>query len=57
MQESQEIKPFEASDYLDSPEVIAEYLRVALENPNPNVLRLAVRDVVKALEMRSEPTE
>ena len=39
--------PFDASDYLDSEEVIAEYLTVALEDSNPDVFLLAVRDVAK----------
>jgi probable addiction module antidote protein len=43
-----EIAPFDASDYLDNPEVIAEYLAAALEDPNPNVFLRAVADVAKA---------
>ena len=42
------LAPFDASDYLDSEEAIAEYLKVALENPNPDVFLVAVRDVAKA---------
>ena len=42
------IAPFDASDYLDSDETIAEYLSVALENPDPAMFWVAVRDVVKA---------
>jgi len=40
--------PFDASDYLDSEETIAEYLRAALENPDPDAFLTAVRDVAKA---------
>jgi probable addiction module antidote protein len=40
--------PFDASDYLDSEEAIAEYLTVALENPDPDAFLVAVRDVAKA---------
>ncbi len=40
--------PFDASDYLDSEEVIAEYLTVALEDPDPDAFLMAVRDVAKA---------
>jgi probable addiction module antidote protein len=40
--------PFDASDYLDSEEAIAEYLTAALENPDPNAFLVAVRDVAKA---------
>jgi probable addiction module antidote protein len=42
------IAPFDASDYLDNEEVIAEYLAAALEDPNPNVFLRAVADVAKA---------
>lgn len=40
--------PFDASDYLDNEELIAEYLNAALENPDPQVFLLAVRNVAKA---------
>ncbi|HEV7446162.1 MAG TPA: addiction module antidote protein [Steroidobacteraceae bacterium] len=43
-----EIAPFDASDYLDNEEVVAEYLAAALEDPNPNVFLRAVADVAKA---------
>ena len=39
---------FDASEFLDSEEVIAEYLAVALEDPNPDVFLLAVANVAKA---------
>ena len=42
------IAPFDASDYLDNEEVVAEYLAAALEDPNPNVFLRAVADVAKA---------
>jgi len=42
------LAPFDASDYLDSEEVIAEYLTVALEDPDPDAFLIAVRDVAKA---------
>ena len=42
------LAPFDASDYLDSEEVIAEYLTVALEAPDPDAFLMAVRDVAKA---------
>jgi len=42
------LSPFDASDYLDSEETIAEYLSVALENPDPDAFLVAVRDVAKA---------
>jgi len=42
------LAPFDASDYLDSEEVIAEYLTAALEDPDPEAFLAAVRDVAKA---------
>lgn len=45
------LKPFDAADYLDSEEVIAEYLSAALEDPNPDVFLMAVRDVARARGM------
>lgn len=43
--------PFDAADYLDSEETIAEYLSVALADPNPDVFLAAVADVAKARGM------
>jgi probable addiction module antidote protein len=40
--------PFDAADYLDNEEVIAEYLAAALEDPNPDVFLHAVGDVARA---------
>ena len=40
--------PFDAADYLDSPETIAEFLAAALEDPNPAVFIRAVEAVAKA---------
>ena len=42
---------FDASAYLDSEEVIAEYLTAALEDENPNVFLTAVGNVAKARGM------
>ena len=42
------IASFDASDYLDNEEVIAEYLAAALEHPNPDVFLHAVADVARA---------
>jgi probable addiction module antidote protein len=42
------IARFDASDYLDNEEVIAEYLAAALQDPNPDVFLHAVADVAKA---------
>jgi probable addiction module antidote protein len=42
------VAPFDASEYLDDEEVIAEYLTAALEDSNPEVFLLAVANVAKA---------
>ena len=42
---------FDASDYLDSEEVIAEYLAVALEDQDPDAFLAAVSDVARARGM------
>jgi probable addiction module antidote protein len=42
------VAPFDAADYLNNEEVIAEYLAAALEDPNPDVFLHAVGDVAKA---------
>ena len=42
------VAPFDASEYLDDEEVIAEYLTAALEDPNPETFLLAVANVAKA---------
>jgi probable addiction module antidote protein len=38
---------FDAADYLDSEETIAEYLTAALEDENPDVFLAAISDVAK----------
>jgi probable addiction module antidote protein len=43
-----EFAPFDASDFLSSDEVIEEYLKAALEDPNPELFLLAVANVAKA---------
>jgi probable addiction module antidote protein len=48
---SLDLAPFDASDYLDSEDVIAEYLAVALEDPDPEAFLAAVCDVAKARGM------
>lgn len=42
---------FDASDYLDSEEAIAEYLNAALEDENPDVFLAAIADVAKSRGM------
>ena len=44
-------KKFDASEYLDSEEAIAEYLTAALEDENPQVFIAALGDVAKARGM------
>lgn len=45
------VTDFDASAYLDSEEVIAEYLAAALEDGNPDVFLAAVSNVAKARGM------
>jgi len=40
--------PFNAVDYLDNEEVIAEYLAAALEDADPEAFMMAVANVAKA---------
>ncbi len=42
---------FDAVDYLDSEEMIAEYLTAALEDENPDVFLTAIGDVARARGM------
>jgi probable addiction module antidote protein len=42
---------FDAADYLDNEEMIAEYLTAALEDENPDVFLAAIADVAKARGM------
>ncbi len=42
---------FDAADYLEDEETIAEYLTAALDDPNPDVFLTAVRDVARARGM------
>ena len=46
-----QLAPFDAADYLDDEQTIAEYLTAALEDPNPDVFLTAVRDVARARGM------
>jgi len=43
--------PFDAADYLVNDEVISEYLTAALEDPNPDMFLVAVKDVARARGM------
>jgi probable addiction module antidote protein len=43
--------PFEAANYLDNEEVVAEYLSAAAADSNPDVLLVALAEVAKARGM------
>lgn len=43
--------PFDAAEYLDNDEVVAEYLSAAADDPNPDVFLAALGDVAKARGM------
>ncbi len=43
--------PFDAADYLDNEETIASYLTAALEDENPDMFLVAVKDVARARGM------
>ena len=43
--------PFDAADYLDDEETIAEYLTAALEDPEPGLFLVAVKNVARARGM------
>jgi len=45
------LAPFDAADYLDDEQTIAVYITAALEDPNPDVILAAVRDVTRASGM------
>ncbi|MFO7748433.1 MAG: putative addiction module antidote protein [Orrella sp.] len=44
-------KTFDAAEFLEDEETIAEYLNMALEDPNPEMLLLAVRNIARARGM------
>ena len=46
-----DLAKFDAADYLDNEEVIAEYLTAALEDENPDVFLAAIAEVAKARGM------
>ncbi|SJM93733.1 conserved hypothetical protein [Crenothrix polyspora] len=43
--------PFDAADYLTDEATIAEYLTAALEDPDPDMFLIAVKDVARARGM------
>ncbi len=46
-----ELKDWDASEHLDSPEIIQEYIQAALDSGDPIMLREALADVAKARGM------
>ena len=47
----QEFRAFDASDYLEDDEMMADYLATATADPNPDVFLIALADVAKARGM------
>jgi probable addiction module antidote protein len=45
------LTPFDAADYLGDDETIAHYLTAALEDDDPNMLLMAIRNVARARGM------
>jgi probable addiction module antidote protein len=52
-----EFTPFDASEFLDSEEMIAEYLAAALESGDPDAFIVALGDVAKARGMAKIATD
>jgi len=50
------VKAFDAADYLDSEEMMIEYLCAALEDENPEVFLAALSDVARARGMTAIAT-
>jgi DNA-binding phage protein len=45
---STKIKTFDVAEFLQDEETMAEYLNMALADPNPDMLRLATDNIVRA---------
>ncbi|MGJ5074585.1 addiction module antidote protein [Bradyrhizobium oligotrophicum] len=45
------IKPYDAAEYLDSPETIAAYITEALESGDPSLIAMAIGAVARAKGM------
>jgi len=54
---AEQLTPFDASEYLDNDEVIAEYLTAALEANDSELLLAALGDIAKARGMSQIATE
>ena len=46
-----ETKPFDTADYLDSPEMIEEYLNAAFETADPRLIKMALGNAARAVGM------
>ena len=44
-------KTFDVADFLQDEETVAEYLNMALDDPNPEMLLLAVKNIARARGM------
>jgi probable addiction module antidote protein len=44
-------KTFDVAEFLEDEETVAEYLNMALEAPNPEMLLLAIKKIARALGM------
>lgn len=44
-------KTFDVAEFLEDEETIAEYLNMALDDPNPEMLLLAVKNIARARGM------
>lgn len=51
LDDMRDLKVFEASDYLNTEDDIVDFLRMSLENPNPDVFLRALQEVAKARGM------
>lgn len=47
----EEVREFDTANYLDSEEIIAEYLNAALDDGNPDLLLMALGNIAKARGM------
>ena len=45
------VKAFDAADYLDDDEAVAEYLTAALEDPNPDMFLAAIKNIARVRGM------
>lgn len=48
---STKAKVFDVADYLEDEQTIAEYLNAALDDPNPEMLLVAVKNIARARGM------